>query len=166
MSEAQWAAVDDYVTGLLVPADPALDAALAASAAAGLPPYQVSPAQGKLLMLLARLQGARSVLEVGTLGGYSTIWLARGVPEGGRVVTLEADPAYAAVARANVARAGLAGVVDVRVGDALDTLPVLAAERLAPRAGRARSTWCSSTPTRSTTRPTSAGRSASRDAAA
>jgi predicted O-methyltransferase YrrM len=132
MHEAQWAAVDDYLTGLLVPGDPALDAALAASAAAGLPPYQVSPAQGQLLMLLARMQGARSVLEVGTLGGYSTIWLARGVPAGGRVVTLEADPAYAAVARANVERAGLAGVVDVRVGAALDTLPRLAVERAAP----------------------------------
>jgi predicted O-methyltransferase YrrM len=132
MSEARWAAVDDYVTGLLVPPDPALDAALAASAAAGLPPYQVSPAQGKLLMLLARLRGARSVLEIGTLGGYSTIWLARGLPADGRVVTLEADPAYAAVARANVAGAGLAGVVEVRVGAALDTLPRLAAERLAP----------------------------------
>jgi len=128
----RWAAVDDYVTALLVPPDPALEAALAASAAAGLPPYQVSPAQGQLLMLLARLQGARSVLEIGTLGGYSTIWLARGLAAGGRVVTLEADPAYAGVARANVARAGLSDVVDVRVGAALDTLPRLAAERLAP----------------------------------
>jgi predicted O-methyltransferase YrrM len=132
MNDAQWAAVDDYLTALFVPADPALDAALAASAAAGLPPIQVSPAQGKLLMLLARLHGARSVLEIGTLGGYSAIWLARGLPGDGRLVTLEADAAYAAVARANLDRAGLASVVEVRVGAALDTLPRLAAERLAP----------------------------------
>jgi predicted O-methyltransferase YrrM len=120
--QERWTAVDTYFTELLVPPDPALEAALAASAAAGLPPMQVSPSQGKLLMLLARLHGARRILEIGTLGGYSTIWLARALPEGGRVVTLEADPRYAEVARANVARAGLSDVVEVRVGPALATL--------------------------------------------
>jgi len=103
-----------------------LDAALAAGAAAGLPPHGVSPLQGRLLELLARLHGASSILELGTLGGYSTIWLARALPEGGRLVTLEANPHYAELARANVARAGLAEVVDVRVGPALETLPTLA----------------------------------------
>jgi predicted O-methyltransferase YrrM len=124
----RWAAVDRYITDLLVPSDAALDAALAASAAAGLPPHDVSPSQGKLLFLLARMQGARSILEIGTLGGYSTIWLARALPAGGRLVTLEIDPRHAAVARDNIARARLADVVDIRVGRALDTLPALAAE--------------------------------------
>jgi predicted O-methyltransferase YrrM len=122
----QWTAVDRYITGVLVPSDPALDAALEASAAAGLPAIQVSPAQGKFLHLLARAQGARAILEIGTLGGYSTIWLARALPPGGRLVTLEADPHHAEVARANLARAGLADVVDLRLGRALDTLPHLA----------------------------------------
>jgi predicted O-methyltransferase YrrM len=132
MREAQWAAVDEYLGALLVPPDPVLDEVLAASAGAGLPPFHVSAPQGKLLMLLARLQGARRVLEIGTLGGYSTIWLARGLATGGRVVTLEADPARATVARANMARAGLIDVVEVRVGQALDTLPRLAAEGSPP----------------------------------
>ena len=92
-----WTAVDDYVTDLLIPPDPALDAALAAADAAGLPPIQVSPAQGKLLALLAQLRGARSILEIGTLGGYSTIWLARALPPDGRLVTLEAEPRHAEV---------------------------------------------------------------------
>ena len=115
-----------------MPPDPALDAALQASAAAGLPAIGVSPNQGKLLQLLARLQGARAILELGTLGGYSTIWLARALPPGGRLVTLEADSKHAEVARANLARAGLADVVEVRLGRGLDTLPRLAAEGAGP----------------------------------
>ncbi|MEE1792036.1 O-methyltransferase [Streptomyces sp. BE308] len=132
MTQAQWTAVDNYFNGLLVGPDAALDAAVGASGAAGLPAIQVAPNQGKLLNLLARLQGARTILEIGTLGGYSTIWLARALPAGGRLVTLEADPAYAEVARANIARAGLAEVVEVRVGPALETLPALAAEGYGP----------------------------------
>src|SRR5215470_16689692 len=128
MTQERWTAVDRYVTDLLVPPDPALDAALQSSVAAGLPSINVTPNQGKLLHLLARMQGARSVLEIGTLGGYSTIWLARALPADGRVVTLEIDTRHAEIARANVARAGLAGVVEVRLGPALDTLPRLAAE--------------------------------------
>ncbi|MDT3438228.1 O-methyltransferase [Pseudofrankia sp. BMG5.37] len=128
MTQELWNAVDDYFEGLLVPADPVLAEALRASDAAGLPAIQVSASQGKLLQLLARTVGARSILEVGTLGGYSTIWLARALLAGGRLVTLEVDPAHAAVARANAERAGLSDVVDVRVGAALETLPKLAAE--------------------------------------
>src|SRR3954469_24103235 len=101
MSEEQWDAVDRYLGELFVPPDPVLDAALADSAAAGLPAINVSPLQGKLLHLLARVQGARNVLEIGTLGGYSAIWLARALPPGGRLVTLEADPKHVEVARAN-----------------------------------------------------------------
>ena len=132
MSQEQWTAVDRYLTDLLVPPDPALEAALQASAAAGLPPINVSPNQGKLLHLLARLQGARSVLEIGTLGGYSTIWLARALPAGGRLVTLESDARHAEVARANIARAGLSDVVELRLGPALETLPRLTAEGRGP----------------------------------
>ncbi|MEW6270177.1 MAG: O-methyltransferase [Thermodesulfobacteriota bacterium] len=132
MGRERWSAVDDYLTGLLLPPDPALDATLAANAAAGLPPHDVSPAQGKLLHLLARIQRARSILEVGTLGGYSTIWLARALPADGRLVTLEADPRHAAVARDNVARAGLADRVEVRVGAALDSLARIEADGLGP----------------------------------
>ncbi|WP_406194494.1 O-methyltransferase [Kitasatospora sp. NBC_01560] len=123
-----WTAVDSYFNGLLIDEDAALLTAVADSEAAGLPPHQVAPNQGKLLALLARIHGARRVLEIGTLGGYSTIWLARALPEGGRVVTLEADERCAAVATANIARAGLAEVVEVRTGPALDTLPQLAAD--------------------------------------
>jgi predicted O-methyltransferase YrrM len=126
--DARWAAVDRYIAALLNPPDPALDAALAASAAAGLPAISVSAAQGKLLSLLARATGARRALEIGTLGGYSTIWLARGLPPDGRLVTLEVNPAHAAVARANLARAGLASVVEVRTGAARDTLRALVGE--------------------------------------
>src|SRR5262249_41451030 len=108
MSQDQWTAVDNYINGLFVPADAALDATLAASSAAGLPAISVAPNQGKLLNLLARTVGARKILEIGTLGGYSTIWLARALPSGGRLVTLEADPKHAEVARANIAGAGLA----------------------------------------------------------
>jgi predicted O-methyltransferase YrrM len=128
----QWAAVDHYINELFVPADSALEAAVEASAKAGLPEIQVSPSQGKLLMLLARIQGARSILEIGTLGGYSAIWLARALPPDGRLITLEADPLHAEVARANIARAGLAGLVELRVGKALETLPQLAAEGCGP----------------------------------
>ncbi|WP_437839884.1 O-methyltransferase [Sorangium sp. So ce1153] len=132
MSQERWSAVDRYITDLLVPSDAALDAALGDSAAADLPPINVAPNQGKLLHLLARIQGARSILEIGTLGGYSTIWLARALPAGGRLVTLELDPKHAEVARANIARAGLADVVELRLGRALDTLPALAAEGRGP----------------------------------
>jgi predicted O-methyltransferase YrrM len=132
MHDDTWAAVDDYFNALLIPPDPALHAALAASDAAGLPPAHVAPNQGKLLYLLARLMGARAILEIGTLGGYSTIWLARALPPGGRIVTLEADPAHAAVARENLARAGLRDVVELRLGPALETLPRLAAEGRGP----------------------------------
>ena len=132
MTDEQWLAVDRYLTDLLAPSDPALDAALAASDAAGLPPINVSPNLGKLLHLLARVQGARAILEIGTLGGYSTIWLARALPAGGRLITLEADPRHADVARANIAPAGLADVVEVRLGPALETLPRLAAEGHSP----------------------------------
>ena len=131
MTEELWTAVDRYFSDLLVSADPALDEALAASVAAGLPAINVSPVQGKLLHLLARAIGARNVLEIGTLGGYSTIWLARALPDGGRVISLEADPRHAEVARANIARAGLDDRVEVRLGMALDLLPGLA-ERTEP----------------------------------
>lgn len=123
-----WTAVDDYITDCFVPGDPALDAALAASEAAGLPPINVAPNQGKLLMLLARAIGARRVLEIDTLGAYSTLWLARGLSPGGRLITLEANPDYAEIARANIARAGLDEMVEVRVGRAIDILPALAAD--------------------------------------
>jgi predicted O-methyltransferase YrrM len=120
-----WRSVDEYFTGQLLAPDPVLDAALEANALGGLPAIDVSPAQGKLLHLLARTVGARRILEVGTLGGYSTIWLARALPEGGQLVTCEREPRHAEVARSNLARAGLDGVVDVRVGPALDTLATL-----------------------------------------
>ena len=119
LSQQQWTAVDRYLVDRLVPSDPALEAALATGGAA------VSPAQGKLLHLLALAVGARYILEIGTLAGYSTIWLARALAPGGRLVTLESDPACAGVARANLARAGLADVVELRSGPALDTLPQL-----------------------------------------
>ncbi|HEU5014489.1 MAG TPA: O-methyltransferase [Roseiflexaceae bacterium] len=132
MNQATWSAVDVYFTERLVPSDAALDAALRDSEAAGLPQHNVAPNQGKLLQILASMQGARTILEIGTLGGYSTIWLARALPAGGRVVTLEANPTHAAVAQKNIARAGLAHVVDIRVGNAIETLPQLAQEGLAP----------------------------------
>jgi predicted O-methyltransferase YrrM len=128
MSQAQWTAIDQYITDQLVPSDPALDAAVEASDRAGLPAIQVAPNQGKLLHLLARTQGARSILEIGTLGGYSTIWLARALPKGGKVITLEIDPKHAEVARSNIARAQLSDTVEVRVGPALETLAAMAAE--------------------------------------
>src|SRR5664280_1709580 len=132
MSADQWTAVDDYFTGLLRPSDPVLDESLAVSAAAGLPAIQVSPLQGRLLRLLAQTQGARSILEIGTLGGYSTIWLARALPADGRLVTLEYESRHAEVARDNLARAGLADMVEVRVGAAMESLPQLEAESRGP----------------------------------
>ncbi len=132
MTKNKWSAVDEYVSGLLAPHDATLEAALSASEAAGLPAIQVSPPQGKLLLLLARSIGAKTILEFGTLGAYSTIWLGRALPEGGRLVTLEADPGYAEVARGNIVRANLEDVVDLRVGPALDLLPDLHAEGTGP----------------------------------
>lgn len=132
MTPERFAAVDRYLTDLLVPSDPLLQAALEANAAAGLPPHDVSPNQGKLLHVLARSLGARRILEIGTLGGYSTIWLARALPPDGRLITLEADPAHADVARANLTRAGLAHIVEVRVGRAVETLPRIVAEKCGP----------------------------------
>jgi len=132
MTQDQWTAVDRYITDLFVPPDPALDAALQATADAGMPLINVAPNQGKLLHVLALAQGARTILEIGTLAGYSTIWLARALPAGGRLVTLEVDPKHAEVARANIARAGLANIVDLRLGRALDTLPQLVAEGAGP----------------------------------
>ena len=128
MPENLWAAVDRYIDDVLVAPDEALSAALAASARAGLPPIAVSPSQGKLLHLMARAQSARRILEIGTLGGYSTIWLARALPEDGKLITLEADPKHAEIAGANIARAGLDRRVDLKLGEALKTLPLLAAE--------------------------------------
>lgn len=125
MSQDAWTAVDAYVCGALLPTDPALEAALSHSDAAGLPAINVAPNQGRLLHLLAKIQGARRILEIGTLGGYSTIWLARALPPGGRLVTLEQDPGHAEVARANLARAALADCTEILVGRALDRLPQL-----------------------------------------
>ncbi len=132
MAHQAWSNVDAYIVERLVPSDAALDAALEANKAAGLPPIDVSPAQGKFLRLVARMVGARRVLEIGALGGYSTIWLARALPADGLVVTLEAAPEHAQVARRNIERAGLAGKVDLRVGPALETLPKLESEKQAP----------------------------------
>ncbi|MDT9698495.1 O-methyltransferase [Streptomyces sp. P17] len=133
MSESQlWDAVDDYFTTHLSPDDEALQAALRDSEAAELPHVAVTAPQGKLLHLLAVTQGARNILEIGTLGGYSTIWLARALPADGRLVSLEYSPKHAEVAARNIARAGLEKLVDVRVGPALDSLPHLADENQAP----------------------------------
>src|SRR5213593_3505193 len=129
MSHELWTAVDDYINSIVISPDPALDAASAAAVAAQLPPISVTPAHGKLLHLMARVQGARQILEIGTLAGYSTIWLARAVPPGGRVITLEAKAMHADIARANIARAGLTERVEIRLGAALETLPQLAAEK-------------------------------------
>ncbi|HMJ73860.1 MAG TPA: O-methyltransferase [Solirubrobacterales bacterium] len=128
----RWAEVDEYVSGLLAPQDEVLEAALKAGVDAGLPEIQVSPPQARLLEILARSIGARTVLEFGTLAGYSTIWLARALPEGGRLITLEADLEYAEVARRNIANAGLSDLVELRVGPALDSLPALEAEGAGP----------------------------------
>ena len=125
MSDPAWTEVDEYIEGRLLGDDPALAAALKANASAGLPAIDVSPAHGKMLHLFARMMNARRVLEVGTLGGYSTIWLAKALPENGRVVTLEIDSRHAEVARSNLESAGLAGRVDVKVGPALDSLQAM-----------------------------------------
>jgi predicted O-methyltransferase YrrM len=132
MDESRWSAVDAYFTKTFVGQDGALEAALAANAAAGLPQIDVSPPHGKLLHLLARMAGARKALEIGALGGYSAIWIARALPPDGRLVTLEADENHARIARENIARAGLTEKVDIRVGPALDNLPKIEAERLGP----------------------------------
>jgi predicted O-methyltransferase YrrM len=132
MSQERWTEVDRYITGKFLRSDPGLDGALRASAEAGLPPINVSPPQGMLLMLLARAMGAQRILEIGTLGGYSTIWLARALPAGGLLTTLELDPKHAKVAAANIRRAGLSRVVEIRQGPALETLPKLQVERKDP----------------------------------
>ncbi|MFH8746695.1 O-methyltransferase [Streptomyces rimosus] len=132
MSQQQWNTVDDYFNSLLVPSDEALEAALRDSEAAGLPQINVTPTQGRLLQLLAQIQGSRRILEIGTLGGYSTIWLGRALPADGRLISLEANTSYADIARVNLARAGLAERTEVRVGPALDSLSQLAAEGTEP----------------------------------
>jgi predicted O-methyltransferase YrrM len=132
LAEDRWVEVDCYITDLLVPQDAALDAALAQSEADGLPQINVAPNQGKLLHLLARIQGARRILELGTLGGYSTIWLARALPEGGRLITLEVSSRHAEVARRNIARAGVEDRVELRLGPAADALPKLESEGQGP----------------------------------
>lgn len=132
MNQEQWMAVENYFSDTIVPSDEVLDAALARSAEAGLPSIQVAPNQGKLLAILAQSIGARTILEIGTLGAYSTIWLARALPPGGSMVTLEFDPKHADIARKNLAQAGLSEVVEVRVGRAAESLPKLAAEGRSP----------------------------------
>ena len=132
MNQEQWTAVDGYIEETFGLRDALLDAALEASEAAGLPSINVSAAQGKMLQILACAVGARRILEIGTLGGFSTILLARALLAGGRLITLEANPKHAEVARANIARAGLADAVELRLGSALETLPQLAAEGLGP----------------------------------
>ena len=128
MTQSQWTAADDFVTDLVVRPDRALESAQAATAEAGMPPIAVSAPQGKLLAILARMVGAEKILEIGTLGAYSTIWMARALPAGGKLISLELDPKHAEVARRNLAGAGLEGVAEVRVGPALETLPGLGPE--------------------------------------
>jgi predicted O-methyltransferase YrrM len=130
--QKKWTEVDDYIATLLIPPDAALEGALKASDEAGLPSINVSANQGKLLMLFARMLNARNILEIGTLGGYSTIWMARGLAQGGRLITLEYEPRHAEVAMANLARAGLSDRVEIRVGRAGDTLPKLVEEGRGP----------------------------------
>jgi predicted O-methyltransferase YrrM len=132
MSKDQWAAVDQYIGEALMKGDPTYEFALKNSDEAGLPAIQVSPAQGKFLQLLAQSMGARRILEVGTLGGFSTLWMARALPADGKLITLEFDPKHAEVARANIKQAALPPSIEVRVGDAKQTLPALAAEGGAP----------------------------------
>lgn len=132
MADDQWTTVDSYFSDLFAPPDAALDAALLAIAEAGMPLISVAPNQGQLLHVLARMVGAKTILEVGTLGGYSAIWLGRALPPGGHMLTLEVNPRHAEVARANIARAGLAGAVTVRLGSALETLPQLFTEGVGP----------------------------------
>lgn len=132
MAQDLWTAVDSYIADLFIATDSALEAALDSAKAAGLPTINVSPAQGKLLHMLARVQGACKILELGTLGGYSTIWLARALPQEGRLISLEIDPKHAEIARANIARAELANAVEIRVGRAADSLQQLVSERCGP----------------------------------
>jgi len=132
MTEPNWTAVDAYFNEHLSPSDPVLQAALEASAAAGLPAIAVAPNQGKLLMLLAQSVVATRVLEIGTLGGYSTIWLGRGLPKNGRLISLELEARHAVVARGNIDRAGLSGIVEVKTGRAIDLLPHLAEQGQGP----------------------------------
>jgi predicted O-methyltransferase YrrM len=132
MTQELWTAVDTYIKDKMVPADPVLTQALQNAKDAELPPIAVSPTQGKQLHLMARMCGARKILEIGTLGGYSTIWLARALPASGRIITLELDPKHAAVARKNFALAGVANLIELRLGSGLESLPKLAAEGLGP----------------------------------
>jgi predicted O-methyltransferase YrrM len=132
MTQTQWTAVDNYINDLLVRSDSALDATIQSTIDADLPQINVAPNQGKLLHILAQIQGATRILELGTLAGYSTIWLARSLPADGKLITLEANPKHAQVARENIERAGLANIVEIRIGAALDTLSQLATEGQAP----------------------------------
>ena len=132
MNPDQWTAVDNYLNELHVGSDEALEQALARSADAGLPAIAVSPTQGKFMMMLARIQGASRILEIGTLGAYSTIWLAKALPADGRIITIESEPRHAEVARENVVAAGFGDMVDVRLGKALDVLPDISAENVGP----------------------------------
>lgn len=132
MSDERWKAVDDYYAGVLTAADPVMDDVLKASEVAGLPPIQVSPLQGRMLMLLAQIAGAKRILEIGTLGGYSTIWLARALPKDGEVVTLEAEPLHADTARANIERAGFSRAVEIKLGPAAQTLDAMVKDGVRP----------------------------------
>lgn len=132
MNQESWTEVDHYLAQLLIEPDPTLTGALSANADAGLPPIDVSPVLGKFLMLLVKLSDARRVLEIGTLGGYSTIWMARGLPEGGRLVSLESNPKHVEVARRNIAHAGVADHVEVRLAPAAETLAQLVSEGAKP----------------------------------
>ncbi|MFZ6862675.1 O-methyltransferase [Undibacterium sp. Ji67W] len=132
MNQAIWSSVDNYFSEKLIPKDTVLENALITSDAGGLPQHNVAPNQGKFLHLLAKMNGSKKILEIGTLGGYSTIWLARALPGDGLLVSLEANAEHAAIAKANIANAGLSHIVEVRVGKAIDTLPLLEQEGIAP----------------------------------
>jgi len=132
LNQEQWNKVDEYFSATLAPSDPMLDAALASSEQAGLPAINVAPNQGKFLQLLARISGAKRILEIGTLGGYSTLWLARALPAGGSLITLELEPAHAEVARLNMERAGVSDKVSVMVGNAVDSLKKLVRDQVEP----------------------------------
>ena len=132
MAEDLWTDVDQYFSDKLLPKDPILESAAEAAEKAGLPPIAISPNQGKFLQLLSQIIGAQSILELGTLAGYSTIWLARGMRPGGRLITVEVDPKHADVAKSNISRAGLKDAVEVRLGSALGVLPQLFAEKRGP----------------------------------